>query len=89
MDENPVLQYRLSKLWPTSKKEAAHNNIDLSTTRPVTVGRVLSDDVHVRLFSKSTPLMISRKHATLSVIGSRVFVVDHEVSFYLVVELAS
>ena len=76
---NEATQFRLRKISPSGKKEAPFNNIILTDEKPVTLGRVLQDDVHVRLLSKSTPLMISRKHATLSVENSRVFVVDHNV----------
>lgn len=74
---SPSFRYRLRKIRPSGKKE---NNIILSEENPTTVGRVLLDDVHIRLHSKGTPLMISRKHATLTVVDNHVFVLDHDVS---------
>lgn len=76
--------FKLRKIRPSGKKEAVSiNNIFLSEGIPATIGRVVSDDVHISLHSKSTPLMISRKHATLSVVNNHVFVVDHDVSFII------
>ena len=37
------------------------------------------DDVNTRLLSKTTPLMISRRHATVTVENGKAFVVDHGV----------
>ena len=83
MDINHMVKHRLRKVVPVSSKKdpICANTIYLSPTKPITVGRTLSKDVQVKLLSKSTPLMISRKHASLQVDESGMInVEDHNVS---------
>lgn len=55
------------------------NSILLLPDKATTFGRVISAETDVRLLSKSTPLMISRRHATISVSAGKWTMVDHEV----------
>ena len=55
------------------------NSILLLPDKATTFGRVISAETDVRLLSKSTPLMISRRHATISVLAGKWTIVDHEV----------
>ena len=55
------------------------NTIVLSKERPSTFGRVTSPDVNVRLLSRVTPLMISRKHATVAFSAGQWSITDHSV----------
>ncbi|XP_068682146.1 E3 ubiquitin-protein ligase rnf8-like [Montipora foliosa] len=54
------------------------NSILLLPDKATTLGRVISAETDVRLLSKSTPLMISRRHATISVLAGKWTIVDHE-----------
>lgn len=54
------------------------NSILLLQDKATTFGRVISAETDVRLLSKSTPLMISRRHATISVSAGKWTMVDHE-----------
>jgi len=62
------IKIRIRKTVPVSSKKDPFclNNIYLSSNKSVTFGRQLTEGVHVRLLSKTTPLMISRKHATIA-----------------------
>jgi len=68
---------RLRKIRQTSLKSDPSNFIYLSSAKPTIIGRVIADDVNTRMLSKSTPLMISRRHATVTFENGKVFVVDH------------
>ena len=84
------IKFRLRKVVPvstTSKIDPICSNyIYLSTNKAATFGRILSEEVQVRLLSKSTPLMISRKHATMyyDSEGESFMVTDHNVRICLV-----
>ena len=86
------IKFRLRKIVPvstTSKKDPICSNyIYLSTNKAATFGRILSEEVQVRLLSKSTPLMISRKHATVyyDSEGESFLVTDHNVRICLVIQ---
>ena len=71
---------RLRKIRQTSLNRDPSNFIYLSSAKPTIIGRVIADDVNTRMLSKSTPLMISRRHATVTFEDGKVFVVDHNVS---------
>jgi len=79
---NNDIKYRLRKVVPVSGHDdpICNNTLYLSSASPITVGRTLSEDVQVRLLSKNTPLMISRKHASiyLSAEDNQVYVEDHK-----------
>ena len=77
---SPRLKYKLRRVNRSIKRENSCNSIIIHEHEPVTVGRVVSDDVQVRLLSKTTPLMISRKHATISIVDGKILVIDHDVS---------
>ena len=81
---NLNVKYRLRKVVPVSghNDPICANTLYLSSASPITVGRTLSEDVQVRLLSKNTPLMISRKHASiyLSAEDNKVYIEDHKVS---------
>jgi len=80
--------FKLRKICQSlQKKDSSSNVISLSPDRPVTIGRVIMDGVNTKLLSKTTPLMISRRHATLSVENGRIFVVDHEVYLHPFIDL--
>ena len=64
------------------KEESVVNYISLSSARPTVVGRVITDDVNTKMLSKVTPLMVSRRHASLTIENGKVFVIDHSVSFF-------
>ena len=72
----------LRKTVPVSGKNDSFcpNSILLLPDRPTTFGRIISPDTNVRLLSKATPLMISRRHATVSVSTGKWTVTDHEVN---------
>jgi len=75
-----TIKYRLRKVVPVQGRNdpLCANTLYLSCTNPITVGRQLSEDVQVRLLSKNTPLMISRKHASVYLSeDSNVYVEDH------------
>ena len=72
---------RLRKIHQTHKDESI-NFIRLSSVKPTIVGRVLTDDVNTKMLSKVTPLMVSRRHASLTIENGKVFVVDHSVSVF-------
>ena len=55
------------------------NSVLLLPDKATTVGRIISPETSVRLLSKNTPLMISRRHATISVSAGKWTIVDHEV----------
>lgn len=57
------------------------NSVLLLPDRPTTFGRIISPDTNVRLMSKTTPLMISRRHATVSVSEGKWTIADHEVKY--------
>lgn len=82
-DINDVM-YRLRKIIPVTRKEdpICANNIYLSK-KGTTFGRIVSSDVQERLLSKNTPLMISRKHATIVVEGGNINISDHQVRLLL------
>ena len=71
----------LRKTVPIGGKNDSYcpNSVLLLPDRPTTFGRIISPDTNVRLMSKTTPLMISRRHATVSVSAGKWTVVDHEV----------
>lgn len=76
---NSPFQFRLRKVRPSSiKKESTINSITLNSSIPTTIGRVIMDDVNTKMLSRKTPLMISRRHATVTLNNGRVFVTDHE-----------
>lgn len=82
------LKYRLRKVIPVCNKNdpICANTIFLSYSKPITVGRTLSDDVQVRLLSKTTPLMISRRHASILISDDgKINIEDHNVSFFALV----
>ncbi|XP_032221760.2 E3 ubiquitin-protein ligase rnf8 [Nematostella vectensis] len=54
------------------------NTILLLKDKPLTFGRVISTETNVRLLSKQTPLMVSRKHATVAYSAGEWTIVDHE-----------
>ncbi|XP_002157712.2 E3 ubiquitin-protein ligase rnf8 [Hydra vulgaris] len=72
-------KYRIRKVVPVvSKKDPICSNIiPLLEKKANTFGRIMSDEVNIRLLSKVTPLMISRKHATITCDEGRVTIVDH------------
>lgn len=76
-----ALEAVLRKTVPVGGKNDSHcpNSVMLLPDRPTTFGRIISPDVSVRLTSKTTPLMISRRHATVSVSAGKWTIVDHEV----------
>ena len=84
LSANHNVNYRLRKVVPVSgpSDPICANTLYLSSTTPLTLGRTLSEDVHVQLLSKNTPLMISRKHASiyLSAEDNKVYIEDHKVS---------
>ena len=71
----------LRKVVPVSGKNdpVCPNSILLLPDKPTAFGRVISPETNVRLLSKNTPLMISRKHATVAFSAGKWTVVDHEV----------
>ena len=80
------IKYRLRKVIPVCNKNdpICANTIYISSTKGITVGRTLSEDVQVRLLSKSTPLMISRKHASIYINDDgKINVEDHNVSGFV------
>ncbi|EDO48594.1 predicted protein [Nematostella vectensis] len=58
------------------------NTILLLKDKPLTFGRVISTETNVRLLSKQTPLMVSRKHATVAYSAGEWTIVDHESADY-------
>lgn len=82
-DEKMAAGHCLRKTVPVGGKgdPVCPNTILLVPEKPVTFGRiVVSGEANVRLQSKIAPLMISRKHATISCCSGKWSVVDHEVS---------
>lgn len=79
MEDINDVTYRLRKIIPVTRKEdpICANNIYLSK-KGTTFGRIVSSDVQERLLSKNTPLMISRKHATIVVEGGNINISDHQ-----------
>ena len=71
----------LRKTLPVSGENDSFcpNSVLLLPDKATTFGRIISTDTNVRLLSKTTPLMISRRHATISVSAGKWTIVDHEV----------
>ena len=71
----------LRKTVPVSgeKDSFCPNSVLLLPNKAITFGRIISRETNVRLLSKTTPLMISRRHATISVSAGKWTIVDHEV----------
>lgn len=79
----------LRKTVPVSGKNdsVCPNSVLLLPERPATFGRIISPDTNVRLLSKVTPLMISRRHATISVSAGKWRIIDHEVQIINIEDL--
>ena len=56
------------------------NSIFLDADRTTTFGRTSSSETNVRLLSRKTPLMISRKHASITFEDGKWTILDHNVS---------
>lgn len=82
MDVRSLVKFRLRKLVPVASKDdpICLNAVYLSLNKPTVFGRILTDEVKVRLLSKSTPLMISRKHATITYDDGLWNITDHKVN---------
>ena len=71
----------LRKTVPVSGKNDSFcpNSVLLLPDKATTFGRIISPETNVRLLSKNTPLMISRRHSTISVSAGKWTIIDHEV----------
>lgn len=78
----------LRKVKPVVNKDGplCANTVYLPRDKPCIFGRS-SSGVTTQLVSRTTPLMISRKHATVGFRDGQFTVIDHEVSAIFVVRL--
>lgn len=77
-----AVDFCLRKTVPVGGKTDAicPNTILLRSDKPQTFGRiVVSGEVNIRLQSRIAPLMISRKHATVSCSEGKWTILDHQV----------
>ena len=76
-----VVEACLRKTSPVCEKNGpvCPNSVLLVPEKSLTFGRIISAETNVRLLSKKAPLMISRKHATLSSMEGKWCINDHEV----------
>lgn len=76
-----VVEAYLRKTSPVCEKNGpvCPNSVLLVPEKPLTFGRIISAEANVRLLSKNAPLMISRKHATVALVGGKWCINDHEV----------
>ncbi len=74
-------QYWLRKVELVVNKDGAvcPNSVLLSKEVPAVLGRAV-EGVNIRLLSRKTPLMISRKHATVEFAEESWMITDHGVS---------
>ena len=79
--ENIQVRGWLRKVNPVVNKDGplCPNTVYLPTDKPCTFGRS-STGVTTQLVSRATPLMISRKHATVGFRDGQFTITDHEVS---------
>ena len=79
--DNTRIQGLLRKANPVVNKDGAlcPNSVYLARDKPCIFGRA-STGVTVQLVSRTTPLMISRKHATLGFRDGSFSITDHNVS---------
>ena len=80
LDSN-CIQGLLRKVNPVVNKDGplCPNSIYLAGNKPCVFGRA-STGVTTQLVSRRTPLMISRKHATLGFRDGHFLITDHDVS---------
>ena len=78
--DNTCIQGLLRKVNPVVNKDGplCPNSVYLSRDKPCTFGRA-STGVTTQLVSRTTPLMISRKHATLGFRDGKFSITDHDV----------
>lgn len=79
MDNNQGI---LRKTVPLSGEQdpICPNSIFLDAEKETMFGRTSSSETNVRLLSRKTPLMISRKHASIAFGDGKWTIVDHNVS---------
>ena len=80
-EDNTELQCRLRKVNPVVNRDGpvCPNTVYVTKNRPCTFGRSSGNGVNAQLVSRTTPLMISRKHSTVAYRDGQWTITDHEV----------